>query len=112
MFKKRNRLRETKDISNVFKYGKRNVAPHGVFFVYNENIKNENTRFAVIIGKKFSSIAVKRNKIKRIIRAVISSSDYHSAKCDIVVGYTKRNKMLLYKEVKEDIDFLINKINC
>lgn len=111
MFKKSNRLQKTEDINHVFKYGRRNVAPHGVFFVYSKN-NERHSRITVIIGKNFSSLAVLRNKMKRIIRASIKISDDNDCNYDIVIGYTKKNKMLLYKEVEEDIKFLINKINC
>ncbi len=110
MFKKYNRLQKTKDINHIFKYGKRNVAPHGVFFVFlDKNAKK--SRYAVIIGKKFSKTAINRNKMKRIIRSIITSHYKLDNKYDIVVGYTKKNKVLSYKDTKEDIDFLLNKIN-
>ncbi len=111
MLRKSKRLQKTKDINYVFKYGKRNVAPHGVFFVYTKNYE-KHSRITVIIGKKFSSLAVLRNKMKRIIRDSIKKFSDTDCKYDIVIGYTKKNKMLLYKEVEEDINFLISKINC
>ncbi len=111
MLKKRNRLRKAKDISKVFSCGRRNVAPHGVFFVYRKDVELNNARIAVVVGKKNLKSAIKRNRIKRVIKAaILTSIDINNISGDIVVGYAKRNKMLLYKEAKEDIDFLVNKL--
>ena len=65
MLKRENRLKKTKEIDLVFKKGRSEFCGF-LGFKYKKNQEKQN-RFAFIIGKKVSKLAVKRNRIKRII---------------------------------------------
>ncbi len=62
-----NRLKKEKDFKNVFSLGKHfNLNSVGIIrFKENNQIK---TRFGFVVSKKVSLKAVKRNRIKRILR--------------------------------------------
>lgn len=64
-----NRLKHKKDFERVFKKGK----GHKEDFLYLKIIKNnlKNSRFGIVVSKKFSSKATTRNKIKRRLRELV-----------------------------------------
>ena len=72
MLPKTNRLKKKKDFENVFKHGK---GARGSFLAL-KFVKNgrKESRFGFIVSQKVSRYAVKRNKVKRRLRSVISSS--------------------------------------
>ncbi len=71
MFAKENRLSKTKDIQKAFTRGRGFFYPwFGVKFLAG----NTPPRFTVVVSVKISKSAVKRNRIKRIIRDVLHSN--------------------------------------
>ena len=71
MFKKTNRITKRKDFETIFRKGK-------VFFSKNLTIKYKAggnlARFAIVVSTKVSKLAVKRNRLRRILREVIKTS--------------------------------------
>ena len=71
MLPKTNRLSKKNDFEMVFKKGKSFKEDFLILrFVYN---KIKRTRFGIIVSQKISKKATVRNKIKRMIRAVVRS---------------------------------------
>lgn len=66
MFPKSNRLRNNEDINKTIKKGVNLKTP---FFNVKYLKKNENFKITVIVSKKISKLAVKRNRLKRIFRS-------------------------------------------
>ena len=64
-----NRLKNSKEIEYVFSHGF--SAKSGFLFLKYAKTENVPTRFAITIGKNFSSLAVERNRAKRVARAEI-----------------------------------------
>ncbi len=66
-----NRLKKEKDFDRVFKEGKGVVSDEVVI----KFIKNDlnNNRFGFIVSKKVSKKAVRRNRIKRVLREQVRS---------------------------------------
>lgn len=69
MLPKEHRLKDKKEIETVFQRG-RLVFSHFLFLKYLPNQKHV-SRVAFSVGLKFSKKAVERNRVKRILRAVI-----------------------------------------
>ncbi len=65
------RLRKSKDIEKLFKYGKSFLAPLILLRFAKNNLKQ--TRLAVIVGTKVHKRAVKRNLIKRRLREAVKA---------------------------------------
>jgi ribonuclease P protein component len=68
MFAKKNRLSKTKDIQKAFTRGRGFFYPYfGVKFLTGL----PPSRFTVVVSNKISKSAVKRNRLKRIIREIL-----------------------------------------
>ncbi len=66
MLPKEFRLKSSKTIGDVFKNGK--FSSSGFLFIKFKRNEKDNPRFAFSVGLKFSKIAAKRNRAKRILR--------------------------------------------
>ena len=72
MFPKNQRITDKKDFDLIFKKGRKAYSPFfGVRTIPN-NLDIQ--RFAVLVSKKVSKKAVKRNRIKRVIREAIKTN--------------------------------------
>jgi len=69
MLPKENRLKKKKDFESVFKNG--HGCKEGCLYLKIAKNNLEPSRFAFVIGTKFSKSAVKRNKIKRWLRELV-----------------------------------------
>jgi len=103
-----NRLKRKKDFDNLFKKG----LGYREDFLYLKVAKNNLgiTRFGFIVGKKFSSKATIRNKIKRRLREIIRKKlNYIQKGVDgvfIVMPGFKANNFL---EIEQKMDKLLKK---
>lgn len=70
MYPASNRLRKTGEIEKLFKYGKSFLTTIFSLKLAKNNLKE--TRFAVVVGTKVHKRAVKRNLIKRRVRAALA----------------------------------------
>jgi ribonuclease P protein component len=108
MFKKKNRLKKTKDFDNVFKKGK-TIAGKLVFLKIIKN-KTDISRVGFIVSLKISKRATIRNKLKRQLRAIIKAnfSDFKPGFDIITIAKPEivNNK---YQDIKEEIGNLLNK---
>ena len=92
----------------VYKKGKRH-SNSGVLLLCMQNDTNI-TRLGIVINKKFSTSAVKRNKQKRIFRSVLQNHyDHIISGIDVIISYTNHCNMLPYKEASLLICDLLNK---
>lgn len=69
MLRKEHRLSERKEISSVFRFGKR-IYGDVFLFAFSPN-ELPVSRFSVICGKKFFSLATKRNSMRRLVRETL-----------------------------------------
>ena len=104
------RLNRTKDIHNVYKSGRRNMAPGGIFFIYAKNSEHI-SRFCVIAKKRKFRRAVDRNRLKRLMRSAINKNFCLQDSYDIIVGYSRDNIVPSYDKIEKDIIFLLDRIN-
>jgi ribonuclease P protein component len=110
MLKSQQRLRNNKDFIRVFKQGKRHSFG-GVLLSYRSNGFNY-TRIGFVVSKKYSLLAVHRNRQRRLLQSALHSI-YPQLKpgFDVVVSYTNRNKVLLYKDALDVLNKLFTKVN-
>lgn len=79
------------------------------FIIYKKtNHEMEHFRYAVSVGKKFGS-AVKRNQMKRRLRAIISEQSNRLTNKDILLVAKPTSNQLEYIEIKKQILYLLEK---
>lgn len=76
-------LRSKKDFKNLFDKKTCYYSSFFTFFIVTNN-KNH-IRTAILVNKKNEKIAVKRNKIKRQIRAMLRENKIKNIPCDILI---------------------------
>lgn len=70
MFARRNRLAKDKDVSRTYARGRAFFTPHFTI-KFLASSPGEPSRFTVVVSTKVAKQAVKRNKIKRVVRECI-----------------------------------------
>lgn len=99
MLAKKYRLKKKKDFEAVLKTGKAYSA--GPLFLKIAENKLGNSRFGIIIGRKVIAKAVKRNLIKRRIRAVVYGLMSRFKKnVDVIILVKGLDKELSFWEIK------------
>ncbi len=117
MLKKNNRLKSKKAF--IATYKNNNVINSEMFILHigkNKTDKNCPTRVGFVVSKKVHKRAVKRNRIKRLLREVIrlmyKSNDTSTIDNYQSLIFTAKKEALekTYHEVKNDILILLNKL--
>lgn len=100
-FRKCERITKKKDFARIFSEGKRIGTEH-FWWVIAPN-KGEKTRFGIVAGRKVGG-AVKRNRIKRLLREVFRlNKGRFPAGCDIVVVVRACVPSLSYADVEKEL---------
>ena len=107
-FQKSERLKSKQDFDEIFKQGKRITAK--LFRVY--FLKKDTRKLGVIVSKKVSKSAVKRNQIKRWVREIyrVNKSKIPDDVKIIVIALTQAEKSS-FNEVSKDILHIFDRIN-
>ena len=106
--KKEYRVKKSSEIEMIIKKRQSKGNQHFVLYKY-ENHEISHFRFAVSVPKKYGN-AVERNKMKRRIREIISDSNIFDH-YDIFIVVKKDAKMLSFTEIKNSIQWLMEKQN-
>lgn len=106
-FPSKNTIRKSHDFREVFKRGKtyttKNFAVH-----FNSNSLGY-PRLGVVVGKKLFASAVKRNRLKRLIREVFRKNKLQFDSLDVVIVASKKNAETLdYNHTRKEICDKIN----
>ena len=73
---KENSLKSKGEIEKVFSFGKKVSNKYlSVYFLNSQNSSQLPKKVAVVVGKKTHALAVKRNKIKRLLRVCLRHSN-------------------------------------
>ncbi len=108
MLPKENRLKKEKEFEAVFKGG-RTLKGKSAFIRYLIN-GTDKTRIGFVVSKKISKLAVVRNKTKRRMREIVRlKKDKLKEGLSIVIVSLPSITKLTYKEIKEDLENLLNK---
>ena len=105
--KKINILKNSRDFDRIIKNNK--PYKYKDYIIYIEKNTNSIYKFGLSVGKKVGN-AVKRNFIKRRIKAIIDEKDYqNNFNCIIIVG--KGINERTFKEMKENLFFSFKNLN-
>ena len=103
-------LRKRPNFTTIYSKGKRHYFS-GVLLFFVPNIQSH-TRFACVVGKKYSLLAVKRNRQRRILFHATQKYILHTLPgFDIVISYTNHGNVLPYKEACVIISKLLSQAN-
>ena len=105
--KKINILKNSRDFDRIIKKNK--PYKYKDYIIYIERGTNSIYKFGLSVGKKVGN-AVKRNFIKRRIKAIIDEKDYqNNFNCIIIVGKGINEKT--FEEMKENLFFSFKNLN-
>lgn len=111
MLKKENRLSTNFEFNITKKYGTHYEGKY--FHVYILTPKNYlgSSKFGIVVSNKYSKIAVRRNRIKRLLRETIKTN-LESFKDNLwIVVYPKKNVSgKTYEEINSDFNKTLQKV--
>ena len=103
--KKINIIKKTQDFERIIKNNKSYRSKY--FYIYIERHEENIYHFGLSVGKKIGN-AVRRNKVKRQLKEIISKNDYQkNFDCIIIVRREINNAN--FSEIKEDLNYILKK---
>ena len=94
--------------TSIFKTGNRSYTTH-LQCISSRN-EEHHIRFTIIVGTKISKLAVKRNRMKRMLRAYICTTPYmQSASIDLIILVKKDFSQQPIQEIASEIKNFITK---
>lgn len=110
MFSKKQRIAKKEDFAKIYKHGYRYSSNYFYAFILKNNL-NYN-RYTVVVSKKISPLAVKRNKIKRKLRYALSSLQIEFPQnLDIIINITHLDIMKIKSAIlKNELSNLSKKL--
>lgn len=104
---KDNIIKESKDFDRIIHNNK--SYKYKDYIIYIEYNNSNNYRFGLSVGKKIGN-AVRRNKVKRQLKSIISQKEYKNGfNCIIIVGVGINQRS--FSEMKENYFKAINSLN-
>ena len=105
--KKINILKNSRDFDRIIKNNK--AYKYKDYILFLEKNTNDVYKFGLSVGKKIGN-AVRRNKVKRQIKSIISEKDYqNNFNCIIIVG--KGINERTFEEIKTNLLIALNNLN-
>ena len=105
--KKINILKDSKEFDRIIKTYK--SYKYKDYIIYIEKDTNDIYKFGLSVGKKIGN-AVRRNKVKRQLKAIISEKDYqNNFNCIIIVGKGIKEKN--FEQRKENLLIALRNLN-
>ena len=107
-FKKRSHLRKADEISSVFDFKCRVMAPHFVLFGKPNGLAFP--RLGIVVAKRTARLSVSRNYIKRVVREQFRAQQTEIALLDIVVRVTKSFNKQDFVAIMQELSAIFVKI--
>ncbi|HSE83239.1 MAG TPA: ribonuclease P protein component [Thermodesulfobacteriota bacterium] len=95
------RIRKSSDFKKVFEKGKKFSSEHYTIIFTPNSLGFP--RLGLVVGKKRMSGAVKRNRVKRIVREVFKKNKPVFNSLDVLILPKKGSQALGYKKAEEEI---------
>lgn len=105
--KKINIIKESREFDRIIK--KYKPYKYGDYIIFIEKTDKQIYKFGLSVGKKIGN-AVRRNKVKRQLKSIISEKDYEKGfNCIIIVGKGINEKK--YSEIRKNLLNSLEKLN-
>ena len=104
--KKINVLKKSEDFSKIIKKNKSFRTKY--FYIYTEKHDENIYHFGISVGKKIGN-AVRRNKIKRQLKEIISQNTYQK-NFDCIIIVRREINSADFQQIKEDLNYALKKL--
>ena len=104
-FPKELKIRKTSEYEEIFGSSKRLRSKHFDILYVNNGLGY--SRAGLVVGKKNVRLAVKRNRIKRVVREVFRNNKSLFDSLDVVILAKKDSDTLNYSHVKQEFEEII-----
>ena len=103
------KLTKTDEFSSVFNFRKR---VYGRWLIANikPNIYGQH-RYGLVVSKKIARQAVKRNYMKRVLRALLQQQTSGHEGCDVVLQVKQAFRHQDFDQIAKEVTYLLVKIN-
>jgi len=104
--KKINIIKDSKDFERIIKNNKSFRTKY--FYIYKQNHEENIYHFGLSVGKKIGN-AVRRNKVKRQLREIISKNHYQN-NFDCIIIVRREINDADFQKIQEDLNFALKKL--
>ena len=105
--KKINIVKDSRDFEKIIKHNKSFRTKY--FYIYKQNHEENIYHFGLSVGKKIGN-AVRRNKVKRQLREILSQNHYQK-NFDCIIIVRREINGATFSEIKEDLNEILKKQN-
>lgn len=105
--KKINIVKESKDFQKIIKNNKSFRTKY--FYIYKQNHEENIYHFGLSVGKKIGN-AVRRNKVKRQLREILSKNHYQK-NFDCIIIVKREINDADFQKIQEDLNFALKKLS-
>lgn len=105
--KKINIVKDSRDFEKIIKNNKSFRTKY--FYLYKQNHEENIYHFGLSVGKKIGN-AVRRNKVKRQLREIISQNTYQK-NFDCIIIVRREINDADFERIKEDLNFAFKKLS-
>ncbi len=111
MLKKKNRLISNYEFNSVYRKGKKFRSLSFDLFYLNKN-NAEPSRFGFVVSNKFSKVAPKRNRVKRVFREIVKNNlDKFEDGLWVVIKPKPISLEKNYEEISTEFNKVLSKIS-
>ena len=97
-------LKDTKSFQKIIKEGRKSFSPHFILYILERTDDKSKARLGIVVPKKTVSLAVKRNRIKRVIREIWRTQVNTTTNKDYLLITRKDVFSKTYKEIFKELD--------